>query len=78
MVKKRFNEAKKYKVVILDYDGTLTATHQLPEFAKPTHAIISTLQKLAKMENTLVYVISGRSRNHLEKWYINSLMFLTM
>ncbi|KAJ3108898.1 Trehalose-6-P synthase/phosphatase complex synthase subunit [Phlyctochytrium bullatum] len=35
------------KVVFLDYDGTLTTSHKLPEFAKPSASILDSLTKLA-------------------------------
>ena len=61
--------SSKKRIIFLDYDGTLTATHQLPDFAKPNANIISTLTKLNADPNTYVYILSGRGRSHLEKWF---------
>jgi len=38
--KKKFLAAKKYKVLLFDYDGTLTKTHKLPEFAQPSKQLL--------------------------------------
>lgn len=53
----------------MDYDGTLTTTHKLPEFAKPSAALLSTLKGLAAQPNSYVYVLSGRARHHLDSWF---------
>lgn len=53
----------------MDYDGTLTPTHKLAEFAKPSSNILSILSNLAKKEHVYVYIISGRSRSHLSQWF---------
>ena len=63
-----FKKAKK-KIVLLDYDGTLTASHKLPEFARPNSRIISTLKALNAVEGTHVYILSGRDRIHLDQWF---------
>lgn len=57
------------RVILLDYDGTLTHTHSLPEFARPTEHIRDTLRRLAELPDTYVYVLSGRTRKHLDKWF---------
>jgi trehalose 6-phosphate synthase/phosphatase len=69
IVWKKFKDASKKKVIFLDYDGTLTASHKIPEFARPSAAILNTLAKLANAENTYVYILSGRGRVHLDKWF---------
>ncbi|ORZ31987.1 glycosyltransferase family 20-domain-containing protein [Catenaria anguillulae PL171] len=62
----------KKRVVLLDYDDTLMATsHKLPEFARPTAAIIDTLRALTSLPNTYVYILSGRARQHLSVWFEN-------
>ncbi|KAG0038175.1 Trehalose-6-P synthase/phosphatase complex synthase subunit [Podila clonocystis] len=57
------------KVFFFDYDGTLTATHKIPEFANPASHIIHNLQALAAQPNTYVYILSGRGRKHLDTWF---------
>ncbi len=56
-------------MIFLDYDGTLTATHKIPEFATPASHILNTLAGLNSIPNTYVYVLSGRGRVHLDKWF---------
>ena len=53
----------------MDYDGTLTTTHKIPEFASPGAKIIDTLTKLCQLPNTFVYILSGRDRVHLDRWF---------
>lgn len=62
-------EAQKKKLILLDYDGTLTTTHKLPEFAKPSQTVLGHLKKLAAQPDTFVYILSGRSRDHLDSWF---------
>lgn len=68
----RYIKSNKKRVIFLDYDGTLTTSHKLPEFAKPSSIILDTLAKLATKPNTYVYILSGRSRMHLDKWFANT------
>lgn len=65
----KIKAAQKKKVVLLDYDGTLTATHKLPEFAKPSQAVLEHLRGLSSQPDTFVYILSGRSRQHLDSWF---------
>ena len=66
---KKFAESSKKKIFFLDYDGTLTELHKMPEFAKPTQSVLNTLSRLSAMPNVYVYVLSGRSREHLDRWF---------
>ncbi|CAB4433291.1 unnamed protein product [Rhizophagus irregularis] len=61
--------SKKKRVILLDYDGTLTADHKLPEFAGPSNNVLSTLKALQSKPNTCVYILSGRGREHLDQWF---------
>jgi len=61
--------SKKFKVFLFDYDGTLTKTHKLPEFAHPSKSVLEALAALNGMEGVLLYVVSGRDRVHLDKWF---------
>ncbi|KAG0063575.1 Trehalose-6-P synthase/phosphatase complex synthase subunit [Podila epicladia] len=63
------NHSARNKVFFFDYDGTLTATHKIPEFANPASHIIHNLQALAAQPNTFVYILSGRGRQHLDTWF---------
>lgn len=57
------------RLLVLDYDGTLSATRTIPEFARPSPLVLSTLRKLSEAPDTLVYVVSGRMREHLDRWF---------
>jgi trehalose 6-phosphate synthase/phosphatase len=65
----RYQQSQKKKVIFLDYDGTLTASHKVPELARPSTKVIETLKKLGELPNVLVYILSGRGRLHLDKWF---------
>ncbi|KAJ2657876.1 Trehalose-6-P synthase/phosphatase complex synthase subunit [Coemansia sp. RSA 1199] len=57
------------RVLMLDYDGTLSATRTIPDFARPSPQTLRTLRRLAELPRTLVYVVSGRIRAHMERWF---------
>ncbi|KAJ2767467.1 Trehalose-6-P synthase/phosphatase complex synthase subunit, partial [Coemansia nantahalensis] len=57
------------RLLVLDYDGTLSATRTIPEFARPSPKALSTLRRLAELPGTLVYVVSGRTRAHMDQWF---------
>ncbi|KAJ1830681.1 Trehalose-6-P synthase/phosphatase complex synthase subunit, partial [Coemansia sp. RSA 2703] len=57
------------RLLVMDYDGTLSATRPIPEFARPSPLTLSTLRRLAEQPNTLVYVLSGRTRAHMHAWF---------
>lgn len=64
-----FKNSSGKKVIFLDYDGTLTTSHKLPEFAQPSSPLLATLKVLSKMDNVYVYILSGRSRKYLDQWF---------
>ncbi|KAJ1739785.1 Trehalose-6-P synthase/phosphatase complex synthase subunit [Coemansia sp. RSA 1086] len=57
------------RLLLLDYDGTLSATRTIPEFARPSPQILRMLRRLSEQPGTLVYVVSGRTRAHMERWF---------
>ncbi|KAJ1963626.1 Trehalose-6-P synthase/phosphatase complex synthase subunit [Dipsacomyces acuminosporus] len=65
----KFKACAKQRVFVLDYDGTLSATRSIPEFARPSPLTLNTLRRLSEQPNTLVYVISGRIRAHMTRWF---------
>ncbi|KNC98814.1 alpha,alpha-trehalose-phosphate synthase [UDP-forming] 1 [Spizellomyces punctatus DAOM BR117] len=69
VVLSRFSKSQKKKIIFLDYDGTLTTTHKLPEFAKPSSAVLDALKRLSSRPDVFVYILSGRSRMHLDLWF---------
>jgi trehalose 6-phosphate synthase/phosphatase len=54
--------------LLLDYDGTLVSYTRRPQDAVPTDALISLLTRLAAVPSNTVAVVSGRSREVLERW----------
>jgi len=56
------------RLLLLDYDGTLSPLVAQPEQAGPTPRLLSLLTKLADQDNTYIYVISGRDRTSLGDW----------
>lgn len=64
-------QQSKSRLILLDYDGTLTEFTRLPEHAKPKENLLSLLQRLsANIKNNLC-VISGRKAADLETWFGN-------
>ncbi len=55
------------RLLLLDYDGTLTSFASTPEKAKPDKRLLKLLKKLA--DESEVILISGRKKNSLEKWF---------
>jgi trehalose 6-phosphate synthase/phosphatase len=55
-------------VLLIDYDGTLIPFATTPELARPDTEALALLRALAGRADTEVHVVSGRSRNTLERW----------
>jgi trehalose 6-phosphate synthase/phosphatase len=55
-------------VLLLDYDGTLVPFASVPDLAAPDQALLELLGALAQRPRTWVHLISGRSRETLERW----------
>jgi len=61
--------AARRRLLLLDYDGTLSAYHSHPELAKPEARVQRLLRQLViQHPKTLVFVISGRERATLDRW----------
>ena len=54
--------------LLLDYDGTLVPFAPTPDLAEPDDELILLLQELAARPLTEVHVVSGRTRETLERW----------
>jgi trehalose 6-phosphate synthase/phosphatase len=54
--------------LLLDYDGTLVPFAPTPDLAEPDDKLILLLQELAARPLTEVHMVSGRSRETLERW----------
>ena len=66
-IKLKYNQAKQ-RLILLDYDGTLSALKPRPEDAMPTPELISILQQLANDPANHLVINSGRDHFTLEKW----------
>lgn len=62
-------EQAQSRLIMLDYDGTLAPFATLPQSATPTSKVIKILERLAQDEDSIVALISGRSRADLERWF---------
>ena len=66
-LKKRYQQSGK-RLILLDYDGTLTPIVPLPEMAEPSREILDLLNTLSADNRNTVYIISGRDRDTLQQW----------
>lgn len=57
------------RMVILDYDGTLTDIVPNPADAKPTPEILELLRKLSSSPKTRVLIVTGRGKELAEEWF---------
>jgi trehalose 6-phosphate synthase/phosphatase len=64
-----FKKAKK-RLLFLDYDGTLSGFHVDPQKAGPDEALYVLLDALNSLENTDVYLVSGRDKDTFTKWFL--------
>ncbi len=62
-------EASQNKILMLDYDGTLTGFRDNPLDASPDAALFDLLDALSALPGTDVAIVSGRSRETLESWF---------
>ena len=56
------------RLVLLDYDGTLVPLAPLPELAAPDAALLRLLRALAALPSTEVHVVTGRTRDSIDRW----------
>ncbi len=63
-----YKQSKK-RVFILDYDGTLTGFKNKIEDAKPDNELYQLLSNLCKDTRNSVVIISGRTRDNLDKFF---------
>lgn len=58
-----------HRLLLLDYDGTLSTYASLPSKAKPNQDLLDLLNKLGSNPQNVVYIISGRDSKTLESWF---------
>ncbi|EGG10551.1 family 20 glycosyltransferase, partial [Melampsora larici-populina 98AG31] len=63
---KKYNEAEK-RLLLFDYDGTLTPIVKNPKDAIPPPGLIEALNKLCSDSKNIVYIISGRDGAFLQE-----------
>ncbi|MDF7666053.1 trehalose-phosphatase [Bifidobacterium sp. ESL0745] len=59
----------KHKLVLCDYDGTLTQIVRTPGRAKPTRRLLDLLCKVGSIPDVDLYLVSGRTRETMEEWF---------
>jgi trehalose 6-phosphate synthase/phosphatase len=64
------------RLIMLDYDGTLTPLVPLPHRAVPSDDILLTLRTLQARPGNVVVVCSGRRRDNMQDWFQDSGCFL--
>ncbi|EOA29862.1 hypothetical protein CARUB_v10012956mg [Capsella rubella] len=55
------------RLILLDYDGTMMDQDTLDK--KPSDGLISLLNRLCDDPNNLVFIVSGRGKDPLSKWF---------
>ncbi len=61
--------AARRRLLLLDYDGTLTGFCNRPEDAAPSKDLLDVLDALVSVPENSVMLISGRRRADLERWF---------
>ncbi len=62
-------KAAKQRLLIFDYDGTLTPLRPLPNQAKPTSELLKLIENVGKHRNTTLLICSGRSKEDMDSWF---------
>lgn len=62
-----YSKAKK-RVILLDYDGTLTAFTRIPADAVPSAELLQLLARISEDNKNELVIISGRDSNTLQQW----------
>lgn len=59
------------RLILLDYDGTLQPFRRSPNptLARPSPRLKTMLRKIAKQPHTKLYIISGRQKDVLDRWF---------
>ncbi|MCM5663159.1 bifunctional alpha,alpha-trehalose-phosphate synthase (UDP-forming)/trehalose-phosphatase [Galbibacter mesophilus] len=63
-----FKQAKN-KLILLDYDGTLSGFQDNPQNASPDAELLKLLDNINDLPNTDMVIISGRDKETFEKWF---------
>ncbi len=68
-IQKKYRSSKK-RLLFIDYDGTLVGFHKDPQKAAPDEKLYSLLDAISSLENTDMYLISGRDKDTFTKWFL--------
>lgn len=63
----KYRQARR-RLLLLDYDGTLTPFFHLPNLARPDNILLEVLRSIARRPENSVYIVSGRDGSTLESW----------
>nr|BAO72965.1 trehalose-6-phosphate phosphatase1 [Moniliella megachiliensis] len=55
------------RLILLDYDGTLTPIVRHPDDALPSERLVKTLEKLSSNPHNVIFIISGRDQQFLSR-----------
>lgn len=66
LVTQRYQGAAR-RLMLFDYDGTLTPIVKTPSAATPSRLLLDSLTALTKDEHNIVYIISGRDSAFLQE-----------
>ncbi|MFT8705388.1 trehalose-phosphatase [Bifidobacterium aquikefiricola] len=67
-IMEQWDGAKK-RLLLLDYDGTLTPLVRTPERAKPTHGLRALIRRVASDPGVKLEIVSGRSHETMNAWF---------
>ena len=62
-------KSSKKQLLFLDYDGTLAGFNKDPQKASPDENLYQLLDEIAALENTDMYLISGRDKETFSRWF---------
>ncbi len=57
------------RLILLDYDGTLTGLQKRPEMARPDRSLLHVLERLAAVPNNHLALVSGRMQETMADWF---------
>ncbi len=61
-------ERAKNRLIVADYDGTLTQLQSVPQLATPSPYITNLLDSLSKDPRNTVVIVSGREKRFMDTW----------
>lgn len=73
-IKKKITDdfaASQSRIIFLDYDGTLQRFYDNPQSASPDQELYNLLDRVSKLENTILILVSGRDRETFNRWFAN-------